>query len=93
MNTQLVDSLVQIIESLTLEEKKLLEEKLQATKNKPDWQENQQKLIELQKQIFARRGGKPLDPPLDYYIQEARDERNAQQDELVKQCFNKEQKE
>lgn len=91
MNTKLLDSLVQIIESLTSEEQTILEEKLQAKKNKPNWQENQQKLIELRQKIFERRGGKPFEPPLDYYIQEARDERDQQLDELMNNCFHKEQ--
>jgi hypothetical protein len=91
MNTKLLDSLVQIIESLTPEEQTILEKKLQAKKNKPNWQENQQKLIELRQKIFERRGGKPFDPPLDYYIQEARDERDQQIDAVMGICFQKEQ--
>lgn len=91
MNTKLVESLVQIIESLTPEEQTILEEKLQANKNKPNWQENQQKLRELQKKVFERRKGKPFDPPLDYYIQEGRDERDRQIDAVMGIDFHKEQ--
>ena len=84
MNTKLVESLVQIIQSLTPEEQALLEEKLKPRKN---WQQEYQKLLELRARIFARRGGKPFEPLLDEYIQTTRDERTAQQDELIRSCF------
>lgn len=50
-------------------------------------QEEYQKLLSLRAKIFERRGGKPFDPPLDEYIQETRDERTAQQNELIRSCF------
>ncbi|AFY76018.1 MAG: hypothetical protein IGR93_17765 [Hydrococcus sp. C42_A2020_068] len=59
MNTKLVNSLVQIIQSLTPEEQALLEERLQSKKN---WQQEYQKLLEVRAKIFARRKGKPLEP-------------------------------
>lgn len=86
MNTQLVDTLAQIINALTPEEKALLEEKITSNKN----QEAYQKMVEVREQIFARRGGKPFDPPLNEYITQTRDERTAQQDELIRSCFEKE---
>ncbi|WP_219907604.1 hypothetical protein [Aphanothece hegewaldii] len=48
-------------------------------------------MIELQKKVFERRGGESFDPPLDYYISEARDERNQQIDAVMRICFHKEQ--
>ena len=72
MNTQLVESIVQLIKSLTPEEQALLEEKLHAKDN--DWQAKYQRIIELKSKVFARRGGKSFDPPLEEYIQAARDE-------------------
>jgi hypothetical protein len=84
MNTQLVESLVQAVLSLSLEEQKLFERSL---KPKNNWQENYQKLKELRAEIFARRGGKPFNPSLDSYIQEARDERTAIHDEWIRDAF------
>lgn len=80
MKTKLVESLVQIIQSLTPEEQALLSSKL---KFKNNWQEEYQKLLQLRAKVFARRGEKSFDPPLDEYIQITRDERIAQQDELI----------
>ncbi len=81
MNTKLVESLVQIIQSLTPEEQALLSTKL---KLKNNWQEEYQKLLQLRARVFTRRGEKPFDPPLDEYIQITRDERTAQQDEVIR---------
>ena len=88
MNTQLVETLVQIVNALTPEEKALLKKKI----DRPSWEEEYQKLVEVREKIFARRGGKPFDPPLDEYIQMTRDERTAEQDELIRTCFVKEKK-
>ena len=85
MNTKLVESLVQIIQSLDPEEQALFEEKMRKPQN--DRQESYQKLLELRDEIFARRGGKPFDPPLSDYIQQGRDDRTAQHDELVREIF------
>lgn len=84
MNTKLVESLVQIIQSLSLEEQALLEEKLKPRSN---WEEQQQKLQEIHAQIAARRGEESLDLGLADYIQQCRDERTAQQDELIREVF------
>ena len=81
MNTKLVESLVQIIQSLTPEEQALLSTKL---KLKNNWQEEYQKLLQLRARVFTCHGEKPFDPPLDEYIQITRDERKAQQDELIR---------
>lgn len=87
MNTKLVDSLVQIIESLTTEERELLDQKLEQKHRVNNWQEQQEKLAALQQKIFERREGKAFDPSFDVYIQEGRDELNRKHDELIEQCF------
>lgn len=83
MNTKLVDSLVQIIESLTPEEKSLLEIKLNPQQNQR--QQEYQKLLELRARIFARTEGKLLIPSGEEIIQQLREERT---DELVQACFS-----
>ena len=83
MNTKLVDSLVQIIQSLTSEEKNLLEEKLHS-RNK--WEIQRKKLQEIHAQILARRGGKPLNissEEISELIHQMRDERTQQIMEAV----------
>ncbi|MDZ7960314.1 MAG: hypothetical protein RMY34_20935 [Aulosira sp. DedQUE10] len=84
MNVKLVESLAQIIQSLTPEEQDLLNERLNYQKLS---QTKQQKLEQLREKIFARREGEPFNPPLDQYIQSTRDERTAEQDELLSGCF------
>jgi hypothetical protein len=86
MNTKLVESLAQIIQSLSREEQALLEEKLKPRSN---WEEQQKKLQEIHAQIAARRGEESLDLGLADYIQQGRDERTAQQDELIREVFGK----
>ena len=80
MNTNLVNGLVQIILSLSKEERALLEEKLK----KSDGRAAFQRLIALGDQINARRGGKPFDPPSEELIQQLRSERDEQ---LISACF------
>jgi hypothetical protein len=87
MNTKLVNSLVQIIESLTTEERELLDQKLEQKHQINNWQEQQEKLAALQQKIFERREGKAFDPSFAVYIQEGRDELNRKHDELIEQCF------
>ena len=79
MNTKLVESLVQIIQSLDPEEQALFEEKMKKPQN--DRQEAYQKLIEVRDEIFARRGGKPLDISTEDIaegIRQMREERTEQ---------------
>lgn len=71
MNTQLVESLAQIINTLSKEERALLEEKLK----KPDWREVMKQINEHRSEINARRGGKPFDPPPEEIIHQMREER------------------
>jgi hypothetical protein len=85
MNTKLVESLVQIVRSLTPEEQVLFEAKLKPERY--NWQEQRHEIHALKAAIFARRGGKPFDPPLSAYIQEARDERNAMYDQVIRDAF------
>ncbi len=85
MNTQLVDGLAQIIQSLSQEERTLLDEKLK----KSHAQAAFQRLISLGEKINARRAGKPFEPPLEDYIRQTREERNQQHDELMRSCFPK----
>lgn len=82
-----MDSLVQIIESLTTEERELLNQKLEQKHRVNNRQEQQKKLDALHKKILERRGGKPFEPSFDVYIQEGRDELNRKHDELIEQCF------
>jgi len=77
MNTKLVESLAQIIQSLAPEEKTLLEERLKATPKK-DWRQSYQELNELRARIFARRDGQPLSPEPDEIIWQMREERTAE---------------
>jgi CHASE3 domain sensor protein len=81
MNTKLVESLVQVINSLSEEEKKLLEEKLQP---ESDWEKQRSRIIERAKKIHARRGGKPFKPSVTEIIHQMREERDEQ---LMQACF------
>jgi CHASE3 domain sensor protein len=80
MNTQLIESLVQVINSLSSEEKNLLQEKLQ---RQEDWEKQRSRIIERAKKIHARRGGKPFKPSVTEIIHQMRDERDEQ---LMQAC-------
>lgn len=80
MNTQLVESLVQVINSLSSEEKNLLQEKLQ---RQEDWEKQRSRIIERAKKIHARRGGKPFKPSVTEIIHQMREERDEQ---LMQAC-------
>jgi len=84
MNTKLVDSLVQLVLSLNPEEQALLEEKLQAHRTQPNWQQEYQKLLDVRAQIWARRKGKPLEPTPEELIHQMREDRTSQ---LIQACF------
>jgi hypothetical protein len=73
MNTKLVESLVQVINSLSEEEKKLLEEKLQP---ESDWEKQRSRIIERAKKISDRNQGKPLSPSVTEIIHQMREERD-----------------
>lgn len=80
-NVPLVESLVQVILSLSQEERELLEEKLNRKKN---WQETLKQIDELQAKIREDRGGKPFNPPIDKIIHQMREERTEQ---ILQACF------
>ena len=81
MNVPLVDSLVQVILALSPEERTLREERLH---RKTNWRDTLQQIDNLQAQIKADRGGKPLDLPVDEIIHQMREERT---EELMRACF------
>lgn len=81
MNVPLVESLMQVILALPPEERTLLEERLHRQTN---WRETLQQIDNLQAQIKADRGGKPLDLPVDEIIHQMREERT---EELMRNCF------
>jgi hypothetical protein len=84
MNTQLVESIVQLIKSLTPEEPALIEAKLPSQE---DGKTEYQKLLQLKRKVSERRNNKPFDPPIEDYLYITREERNAQQDELIAELF------
>ena len=81
MNTKLVESLVQVINSLSEEEKNLLQEKLQPESN---WEQQRSRIMNRAKKIHARRGGKPFEPSVTEIIHQMREERDEQ---LMQACF------
>jgi len=81
MNTKLIESLVQIIQSLAPEEQLLLENRLKIPRK--DRNQSYQELIELREKIFTRRGGQPLLPEPDEMIWQMREERIA---EIMRSC-------
>ena len=81
MNTKLVESLVQVINSLSSEEKKLLDEKLKPESN---WEETLERIEARRKKIHARTGGKPFKPSVTEIIHQMREERDEQ---LMQACL------
>ncbi len=75
MNTQLVESLAKVINSLSEEERNLLEEKLQHQSN---WAEQRSRIIKRAKIIRDRNQGKPLSPSVTEIIHQMREERDEQ---------------
>ena len=80
MNTQLVESLVQVINSLSEEEKSLLQEKLQPESN---WEATLERIETRRKKIHAGTGGKPFKPSVTEIIHQMREERDEQ---LMQAC-------
>lgn len=85
MNTKLVESLVEVINSLSEEERNLLQEKLQ---RQEDWEKQRSRIIERAKKIHARRGGKPFKPSVTEIIHQMREERDEQ---MMQACFPQDQ--
>ena len=73
MNTQLVESLVQVINSLSEEERNLLEEKLQRQSN---WEEQRSRIIKRAKIIRDCNQSKPLSPSVTEIIHQMQEERD-----------------
>ena len=81
MNTKLVESLAQVINSLSSEERNLLQEKLQPQSS---WEEQRSRIIKRGKIISDRNQGKPLSPSVTEIIHQMREERDEQ---LMQACF------
>ena len=96
MNTKLVESLVQVINSLSSEEKELLDEKLKPESNEvasaeassaacdDRWEETLERIEARRKTIHARTGGKPFEPSVTEIIHQMREERDEQ---LMQACL------
>jgi len=84
MNIKLVDSILTIIDSLTPEERELLESRIQLNQENKN---SKQTTNKVQDKSFIERKRKTFEPPLDEYIKITRDEHIAQQDELINSCF------
>lgn len=75
MNTKLVESLVEVINSLSSEERNLLQEKLQ---HKSDWDATLKRIEARREKIHARHDGQPFEPSVTEIIHQMRDERDEQ---------------
>ncbi|QHU99956.1 hypothetical protein [Synechocystis sp. CACIAM 05] len=84
MNTQLVESLVQIIQSLSPEEQQLLQASLEQKNS--NWQEVLGKIEANRQKIYASRQGKPFDISMDEIVEEMREERTQ---DILQACFEK----
>ena len=85
MNTQLVHSLVQIIESLTDEERQLLNTNLDRKKN---WQDTKQQLTQLHTQIATRRGGQSLNLGTEEITEQIHQMREERTQQITDACFS-----
>jgi hypothetical protein len=87
MNKFLIESIVQLVNSLPLEERKIVEEKILENKDRREnWRENLKRIEEDRAKFYASRDGKPLEPPVDEIIHQMREERTQQ---LMEACFPK----
>lgn len=84
MNKQLVKTLVQIIHSLSPEEKQLLEIELHI---KPDWNILKQSIIERGETVSKRLKNQSLQDVITNIISEMREERSEQ---LIQSCSSNE---
>jgi hypothetical protein len=85
MNKFLIESIVQLVNSLPLEERKIVEQKILENRDRREnWQEHLERIDKDRAEMYARRGGKPLEPPVDDIIHEMREERTQQ---LMEACF------
>ncbi len=86
MNVQLVESLANIIQALSPEERELLNEKLTHQSN---WQSLRSKILANAQAIGERLGGQPFEPGIDEIIAQMREERDEQ---LMTAVFPREEK-
>jgi hypothetical protein len=87
MNTKLVESLIQVINSLSPEERDLLEERLQ---NQSNWEKMKTRIIERGKIISDRNQENPITTDtISEIIYQMREERDEQ---LMQACFPKKDK-
>ncbi len=87
MNKFLIESIVQLVNSLPLEERKIVEEKILENRDRREnWREHLERIDKNRAEIYASRGGKPLEPNVDDIIHEMREERTQQ---LMEACFPK----
>lgn len=90
MNRLLVESLIQVINSLPEEDRTFLEEKLEEKKHEREhftssnWQKIRSRILDRGKESSLMRGGKPLHPPPEEIIQQLREERT---EHLMQACF------
>ncbi|ELS00241.1 hypothetical protein [Gloeocapsa sp. PCC 73106] len=84
MNNKLVESLVQIIDSLSSEEQTVLIENIKAKKTQQNRQRNYQKLLKLKTLIFGHRSGTTIQPTPEKIIDQMREERT---ETLIKASF------
>jgi len=75
MNIQLVESLVNAIKSLSLEEQELLGKKL---KDHPSWEIALERIDATRKAIYERRQGNPFETDVTEIIHQMREERDRQ---------------
>lgn len=86
MNVQLVESLANVIQALSPEERELLNEKLI---HQCHWQSLRSKILSNAQAIQQRRGGQPIEPGIDEIIAQMREERDEQ---LMTAMFPREEK-
>ena len=84
MNTQLIESIIQLIKSLTPEEQALIEAKIHTQE---DWKSEHQHLLQLKEKVSSRDNNQPFNPPIENYLHQTREERTAQQDQIISDCF------
>ncbi|MCC5637509.1 hypothetical protein LC593_16995 [Nostoc sp. CHAB 5844] len=75
MNIQLVESLVNAINALSIEERELLNQKLT---HKSHWQNLRPKILANAQAIQQRLSGQPFEPDIDQIIHQMREERDQQ---------------
>ncbi|MBE9193911.1 MULTISPECIES: hypothetical protein [Synechocystis] len=79
MNIQLVESLVQIIQSLSLEEQKLLKSQLEQIEEKKDnWEEVLEEIEASKQKDLSVRQGKKIELSITEIIHQMREERDQQ---------------